>query len=323
MDKSIATEDNSSLLSNISDINDIYLTLPENIQRQQLALTLSSTIILNICIFFMLLIIIFLIIEFCNPSSQLQSSYFYLIFFGFVLFSLCTIIQDVTGAIEGDIKALINNSIRWYLNFDLACWNTFLAMNRASALAFPTKYEKFWGKELTIVYSVFIFIFPFLVDGRSILDICFWKGYTKECASFQLSDQWFCSIWNITLAFFSLFLTLISISYSKKNGYTATKKVETRLMLQTAFSSTMIVLSSCSQLLSVIYYRNKSKTMFVQYAGLSEIITGAYFCPVIIVLFFASSLFRNNFLRFYRLNRFVLHGRTVRVTQSTVETKFN
>ena len=134
MDTSIQINDNTSLISNISDVNDIFLLLTDAQQSQQLAVSLASTIILNICVIFMIAIFIFLAFEFSNPASQLRSSYFYLIFFGFVLFTICTLIQDVTGLLSGDIKALISNSLRWYLNFDLACWNTFLAMNRASAL---------------------------------------------------------------------------------------------------------------------------------------------------------------------------------------------
>ena len=137
------------------------------------------------------------------------------------------------------------------------------------------------------MYSIFIVLFPFIVDARSILDICFWKGFTRECAAFQLSDQLCCSIWAIIHSLFSLILTVISISYSKKNGYTAVHKVETRLLLQTTFSSAMIVVSAAFQLLSVMWYRNRRNSLFIQYSGWSEIIVGAYFYPVILVLFFA------------------------------------
>uniref|UniRef100_A0A914QXK4 Serpentine receptor class gamma n=1 Tax=Panagrolaimus davidi TaxID=227884 RepID=A0A914QXK4_9BILA len=281
------------ILPNAMDASDVFEKfLSSEDQEKQLILQTCADILMNICLFFMISIIIFLINELLKPDSQLRSSYFALITFGMILYSTFIIGKDIGYIFSDiDIKSFINNLIQWYMSLDLACWNTFLALNRATALSFPVGHDRFWTKNLTIFYCLFVFGFPFIVDFKTFFYPCFWKGFTTNCTTFQLEDQVYASAWTMAHALFALLITIVSLTYSKSKGFDAARKVECRLMFQTVFGSTMITLFAISQWLSVHFFSKKDRVLFIQFLGISQFLSAFYFYPIIFVLFFARFVF--------------------------------
>ena len=279
--------DIGAIVNGAIDASDILNNLTSEEQEQQLMLQTYADILLNICLIIMLFIIVFLVTEILDPASPLRSSYFCLIVFGMSLYGIFILVKDLGYILPDEYKSFINNFNQWYIGFDLACWNTFLALNRASALALPVGHDRFWTQKLTIFYCFVILVYPLVADITSFWNTCFWKGFSMGCVKFQVSDQIYASIWSAAHSVFALLITIASLTYSKSKGFDAAHKIECRLMFQTVFGSTMIILFAATQWLAVEFYKRKNMLQFVQFSGISQFLCAFYYYPIIFVLFFA------------------------------------
>ena len=246
-----------------------------------------SRILLDSCFFSMLLMTIFLFFEFCSPKSRLRTSYFFIIFYASTLYVLTLASWKIYSKLGAPDKQSGGALIRlWYYSFEIGCWNTFVTFNRMSMLIFPEKYDKLWRKKFTVLYLLICALYPFILDFPWFLEN--WKnGFqkSKTMIPFIILSQRKASFSTVIHALLSLGMIVASIIITRKRGSVAVSKVEIRLMFQTVFGSTLLILFSTAQIIS-IYFEN-ARTLFFILNGSSDLFFAVYYYPIICVLLIA------------------------------------
>uniref|UniRef100_A0A914NZ53 Serpentine receptor class gamma n=1 Tax=Panagrolaimus davidi TaxID=227884 RepID=A0A914NZ53_9BILA len=174
---------------------------------------------------------------------------------------------------------------RWYYSFEVGIWNLFLAMNRATALIFPVKYERYWSYKKLFIYIILILAYPFIVDSYSFFDECRFKVYSSKCRQFRLTDQWFAAVLTSVKAILAVGFTIFALWKARKRGSMASSKIETRLTLQTLSASILLIAFSLCELLAVLYYDPEDNDLYYLFNSLSDLLYSLYYYPVIVIMF--------------------------------------
>uniref|UniRef100_A0A914Y0X0 Serpentine receptor class gamma n=1 Tax=Panagrolaimus superbus TaxID=310955 RepID=A0A914Y0X0_9BILA len=154
---------------------------------------------------------------------------------------------------------------RWYYSFEVGIWNLFLALNRATALLYPTKYERYWSHKKLLLYVFLILAYPFIVDSFSFFDSCRFRVYGFRCRQFRLTDQWYAAALTSVTAIVSILITIFALWKARKRGSMASSKIEKRLTIQTLSASFLLIAFSMCELLAVLYYDEEGENNDLYY----------------------------------------------------------
>ena len=148
-----------------------------------------------------------------------------------------------------------------------------------------------------------ICLFPFITNGYTWFnEECRFVMVPNRCVEFQLQRSFFTCINNISFGLVTLFLTLLSIYYNRKNNQTIFTKIENQLIVQSVFSSFCLTLMYLTVIGTTIYIKDRETMIILHYTGNFLFLLEHY--PTIIILFALSPQFRTSFLRFYKLSCF-------------------
>lgn len=164
-----------------------------------------------------------------------------------------------------------------------------------------------WKGKCVITYLVILFCFPFVMHGYIFYNFgCkFLYSYEEKCTQFNIRTNRIISIVNIVFGLLALTLIFIGVIFSPKLSNLSSKaKMERRIIFQTLFSSTMLVL-----LYLASYYSYSFEVL--DFLVISYFLYLFQFYPSIIILFFVSPVIREEFAKFYGLNTFENKNRKI------------
>ena len=229
-------------------------------------------------------------VEFTKAQSPLKSPYYYLIAFGCGL--------DVTAGLAFIFTSEYNpkpgfgiafeNYFDWYYHYAIPFWNSFLALNRASAIGLPWKHQQFWKRAKLIIVLLIIGISPFVIRfaAYSKDDECRFNQRKSECLFFHVRDREvivFVATFHAILSFVVIAFALI---IARRKKYKIEHKTERSLLVQTILASTFLLGFAICQYIAALFHVCDAYYTCHQFELASNILFGAYHFPVIHALFF-------------------------------------
>ena len=154
-------------------------------------------------------VVVFLITQQFNSKSPLSSSYFLIFSVGCIVDIMTNVSWVFQGIYyeESVIAKITTNLIMWYGGIFIGTWNTVLAFNRCSALAFQNLHSKLGSGKYLLFTVIFIFVFPLILHSYSFFDFkCRLYTFDDYCRDYIIQTQSVVSVANCCQAIIALAL---------------------------------------------------------------------------------------------------------------------
>lgn len=165
-------------------------------------------------------------------------------------------------------------------------------------------YFQIWTRFPFFIIVIILAIFPLLIGCRYFMDPCLFYFYESSCIPFVNNYYTFVATVNIAFCCTTLIIIFIGLLLARKHNIMSNirKKIEQRLVWQTASSSVLLILYYTCNVITALTLPTDPHTG-LKFQILSSYIYSLHTYPPIILLFFISSAFRENFSKFYGLNK--------------------
>ena len=250
--------------------------------------TLVALLVLGIA--FEILVMLPLTYQIFRRNSLLNSGFFFIFVWGCWMDWIYSIIKTWMEFSHYTVPYVnvMANLAQWYFLYFLTCWNTVLALNRFTALVFVKYYSKFWSKRWLFFICVFMFLYPFLVNGYTFVVTfhCRINTYLPECIAFMVEDMSMMSYINTAHAIGSFIIGVISYMiikfYQKKSSITIQAATEQKLLFFSIFSSTLLIIFCGAQIFSA---SRSDPEQFLFWRFVTNILYVFWHYPSLIMLF--------------------------------------
>ena len=185
-----------------------------------------------------------------RKNSNLTSGFFVIFTLGCgidLIYCVGKILMEVTRY-EIAAIAIYANLAQWYSLLFFPFWMTVLALNRLTALVFLKLYQTLWSRNALALICLTLLLYPLIVDGFTFFtDLhCRLDTYTKECESFMIATMRSTVIIGSVHACATLILGLTTLAFvvrlRKRQKMSKQANLESRLLIQTLFSSFLLVI---------------------------------------------------------------------------------
>ena len=243
-----------------------------------------------------------------RKNSAIASSYFYLLFWGYLFDALYELgftcqrylTKDWNSASVIDLAFIkyVECFIEWHIMLYMGPANVLLALNRFTSIFYITKHKNLWSKYFPLILLL-LFMYPFIVNGYSFSNIhCRFDTYAPECSEYIWGDFLVRSISNsfwsvITLMVGILTTVLYRVKLkSDKQVHANQMKIEHKLLIQSVWSASFFGIYALLLVFNPITIEKKDDKAYYLFNRIFGVIIDAayifYHYASIILLFFFS-----------------------------------
>uniref|UniRef100_A0A7E4VIF8 G_PROTEIN_RECEP_F1_2 domain-containing protein n=1 Tax=Panagrellus redivivus TaxID=6233 RepID=A0A7E4VIF8_PANRE len=202
--------------------------------------------------------IVFLTTEFCKRRSDLQQAYYYILYVSYItdLVSMISFIIEWTGVYEVPSFNIFFKITRWYCFKSPGIHEFMFALNRFTAMRYPTRYLKIWTGIPFYIIMTFMLTFPIVIDAYFLIANfhCQLHDDEPQCAEFGQYKIIVTLVINVSLVVAAFPLILFAFYKSSSRSFNSEMAtVERKLLLYTGLSTILFILRFTFMFLTLTY----------------------------------------------------------------------